>query len=527
MKKLILVLFSSAILFTAASAQKNLTLLSSINYGQVLAGCWHYNDNSGNEYALIGAQDGIVIADITNAASPVILDTIQAPNSIWHELTVLGNYAYCVTEGAGTIGVNAGLLVIDLTSLPGPCNYKFWPGDGAIANQLTKAHTVKSDNGYVYVNGSNLANGGVIFVDVSNPYFPTYAGQYNLNYVHDCYITHDTLYTSEIYAGQFGVVNVANKANPVLMATQATPASFNHNTWLSDDHHVLFTTDEVSNAPLGAFDVSNLSNIQSLDTYVCDTLSSNEVHNVRVWNDWLICPSYGSQLTLVDAARPSNLIEVGHYLTGTFLCWDADPYLPSGHIIASDDGGVFYIFQPNYVRACYLEGNVKDTATNLPVNTANVQILLTNKATNSIITGDYKTGIADSAYYSVQFTKAGYYTKTIANVHLQNGVLTTLDVKLVPIGFGIAEHESGNFIRTYPNPATDKINFEVKEGIHFSDNISLTIYDVIGKRVFEKDFDLSKGTKFYVPTSETGKGVFTYELKSQQKTFDRGKLVVE
>ena len=114
--KLFLILI---IIASYSSAQKNLTLLSTINYGQVLAGCWHYNDNSGHEYALIGANDGIVIADITNAASPVVLDTIPAPTSIWHELTVLGDYAYAVTEGTGTIGVNAGLLVIDLTSLPG------------------------------------------------------------------------------------------------------------------------------------------------------------------------------------------------------------------------------------------------------------------------------------------------------------------------------------------------------------------------------------------------------------------------
>jgi choice-of-anchor B domain-containing protein len=514
------------IIASYSSAQKNLTLISTINYGQVLAGVWHYNDNTGNEYALIGANNGIVIADITNAAAPIVLDTIPAPNSIWHELTILGNYAYCVTEGQGTIGVNAGMLVIDLTSLPGQCNYKFWPGDGAILNQLNTAHTIKSDNGFVYINGSNLGGGGVIFVDVSNPYFPTYAGMYTVHYVHDCYLAHDTMYTSELTAG-FSAVNVANKTNPVVMASQATPANFNHNAWLSDNHQILFTTDEQPNAPLGSFDVSDLSFIKQLDLYTCDTLGTSEVHNVRVWNNWLICPSYGSQLTLVDAARPDNLIEVGHYLTGSFLCWDADPYLPSGHVIATDYDGTFYIFQPNYVRACYLEGVVKDTATNFPINGAQVQILLTNKTTNTAITGDYKTGVADSGYYSVQFTKAGYYPKTVTNVHLQNGVLTTLDVKLIPIGFGIAENENGNYIRQYPNPVLDKINFEINAGNNLSENTMLFIYDAAGRRVFETDFDITRTNEFSIPSSETGKGFFTYELKSGRKTLDRGKFVVE
>ncbi|MEO5570668.1 MAG: choice-of-anchor B family protein [Bacteroidia bacterium] len=526
MKKIILFLFSLIILSSVSSAQKNLTLLSTINYGQVLAGCWHYNDNSGHEYALIGAHDGIVIADITNAAAPVVLDTILTPLSTWHEVTVLGNYAYCVTEGAGTVGINAGLLVIDLTALPGPCPYKFWTGDGAILNQLNTAHSIKSDNGFVYINGSNLGNGGVIFVDVSNPYFPTYAGMYTLHYVHDCYLAQDTMYTSELTGG-FSAINVASKSNPVVMASQATPANFNHNAWLSDNHNILFTTDEQNNAPLAAFNVDNFSNIQLLDVYTCDTLSTAEVHNVRVWNDWLICPSYGSQLTLVDAARPSNLIEVGNYITGSFLCWDADPYLPSGHVIATDYGGTFYVFQPTYIRACYLEGNVRDTATNLPINTANVQILLTNKTVNTIITGDYKTGVVDSGFYSVQFTKPGYYTKTVANVHLQNGVLTTLHVKLIPIGFGIDENENENLILQYPNPATDKINFEIKESTNLSESISLSIYDIIGKKVFEKNFDLSKGNKFSLPAYETGKGIFIYELRSQEKAMKHGKFVVE
>ncbi|HKR03432.1 MAG TPA: choice-of-anchor B family protein [Bacteroidia bacterium] len=527
MKKFVPFLFSFIIIYASASAQKNLTLVSTINYGQVLAGVWHYNDNSGHEYALIGANDGILIADITNAASPVMLDTIPAPISIWHELTVLGDYAYCVTEGFGIIGVDAGLLVIDLTTLPGPVNYKFWTGDGAILNQLNTAHTIKSDNGYVYINGSNLGNGGVLFIDVSNPYFPAYAGMYSNQYVHDSYIMNDTLFTSEILAGRFAVIDVSDKTNPIVMATQATPGNFNHNIWPSDNHGIVFTADEVNNAPVGSYDITDLSNIQLLDVYLCDTLSTAEVHNVRVWNDWLICPSYGSQLTLVDAARPANLIEVGHYITGTYLCWDADPYLPSGHVLATDYNGIFYIFQPDYIRACYLEGNVQDTATNFPINGVNVQILLTNKTTTTIITGDYKTGVADSGYYSVQFTKAGYYPKTITGVHLQNGVLTTLNVKLIPIGFSIAENENGNFIRPYPNPATDKINFEIKEGIKISENISLSIYDIIGKKVFENDLDLSKGDKFSVPTSETGKGIFTYELKSQQKTLQRGKFIIE
>jgi len=41
------------------------------------------------------------------------------------------------------------------------------------------------------------------------------------------------------------------------------------------------------------------------------------------------------------------------------------------------------------------------------------------------------------------------------------------------------------------------------------------------------NFDLSEENKFSVPSSKTGKGIFIYELKSQDKILNRGKFAVE
>jgi hypothetical protein len=179
------------------------------------------------------------------------------------------------------------------------------------------------------------------------------------------------------------------------------------------------------------------------------------------------------------------------------------------------------------VRACYLEGNVKDTATNFPISGVTVQILLTNKTTNTVITGDYKTGVADSGYYTVQFTKGGYYPKTVTNVHLQNGVLTTLNVKMIPIGFSIAENENESFIHQYPNPAKDKINFEIKTGKTFAGTITLVIYDALGKQVYQNTNAFADGGKYSLPASALSNGFFTYQILNEGKTLQRGKFVVE
>ncbi len=411
------------------NGQFNLQLLGHLPFpGTTCAGVWHHVDSAGNEYALVGAGNGLAIADVTDPANPTLLLTVPAANSLWREIKTFGDYAYATTEGGG------GVTIVNLAYLPDSVQHKVYTGDGPIAGQLGSAHTCQvDDEGYLFVFGSDIGNGGAIICDLNpDPWNPVFTGQYDLEYIHDGYILNDTLWAGEIYAGQFSVIDVSDRSNPVLLATQQTPGQFCHNTWLSDDHATLFTTDEVKNAPLAAYDVRDITNIQLIGTYLTDSMPSEEVHNVRVIDDFLVNPSYGSQLTIVDAARPGNLIEIANYKTGNQLCWDATPYLPSGHIVATDEFDGLYVFAPYYVRACYLEGNVTDSVTGQPVGGTTVSILGAGKTTASGFSGDYKTGTPSPGTFDVAFSKGGYITKTISGVALNTGVLTTLDVELVP-----------------------------------------------------------------------------------------------
>jgi hypothetical protein len=124
------------------------------------------------------------------------------------------------------------------------------------------------ENGIAYINGSNVGVGGVLFLDLnSNPMNPVHNGTYTNGYVHDCYVRNDTMWTAQIYSGLFKAVNVSNKAAPVILASQSTPGNFTHNTAISDNGKYLFTTDEVTNSYVAAYDVSNLSNIKETDRF--------------------------------------------------------------------------------------------------------------------------------------------------------------------------------------------------------------------------------------------------------------------
>lgn len=509
-----------------AQSARNLNLISTINIpGQQLAGCWHYEDGTGKAYALIGAQQGILILDITIPSNPVNLFQLPGVNSIWHEIKVQGDFAYAVSEGVDTAVVKNGMQIIDLRFLPDSAPTKFYQGDGSIENQLVKAHTITTSGNYVYINGHNISSlgSGVLICDISDPWNPHFVGAVTNNYCHDSFVRGDTLWTSDIQAGQFSVYNISNRANPQLLATQPTPGDFNHNTWLSDDSKTLFTTDERINEPLASFDVSDLSNITLLDEYLTSNMPASEVHNVRVLNDFLINPSYGSQITLVDAARPANLIEVGNFTTGSSLCWDADPYYSSGLIVATEkNSGNVFVLQPTYIRACYLEGSVTDSSTGIPLVGATITINGTSVTENSNSSGEYKTGLPDAGSYTITCVKNGYNPKTITGVSLNNGILTVRDFQLSLVGIGINEMEGENLFELYPNPATDLIRINSIAGSHeFS---TMEIKSVTGALIskytqsdlnpFAPDIsisDLSPGFYFLVITSKESKTVLKFQ----------------
>jgi len=428
-------------LISNISAQ-NLQLRSNLPYSpSVLSNIGGYKDASGNEYALVGTDFGLSIVDVTDPNNPVIKITVNGINSIWREVKTYREVAYVTTEGGG------GLQIIDLSNLPTSINTTYYTGDGIIAGQLSTIHALHCDTakGFLYLYGTSIGNGNTIFLDLADPLNPTYAGEYvypgssSDNYVHDGIVENDTMYESHIYPGFFTVVDVRNKSNPVLLATQQTPTNFTHNTWLSDDHKTLFTTDENSGSYLGAYDISDLGNIRELSRFQTAPGSGAIIHNTHILNDYAITSWYKEGVVINDVARPANPIEVGHYDTyaqgsgdGFNGCWGVYPFLPSGNIVASDIDNGLFVLTPTYIRGCYLEGIITDSVTNATINGALIEVLATTLTKNSNALGEYKTGTVVSGTYDVRVSKAGYYSKTITGVNLANGVLTTLDVSLSP-----------------------------------------------------------------------------------------------
>ncbi|MCC7332015.1 MAG: choice-of-anchor B family protein [Flavobacteriales bacterium] len=442
MLKKIIIGFIFVFLFQPSFSQLNMSKLGQLTFPGKgdLANLWGYVDEMGNEYAIVGMEEGVAVVDVTDPANPTQIYFATGVSTIWREVKVYQDKAYITNEG------DDGLMIIDLSPLPGSNSLSFvnYTGNNF---PFTTAHTVFIDeNGYCYLFGSdNKSNPkNTIILDLNKPISdPNFeVGTYDDFYVHDGYVRGDTLWAAAINDGFFIVVDVSNKANPQTWVTQITPNVFTHNTWINDEGTTLFTTDEESNSFVTAYDVSDINNITELDRVQSNPGSMVIPHNTYFLNNYAITSYYRDGVTVHDVCDPTNMVEVGNYDTSPSMsgngfngCWGVFPYFPSGNIIASDIENGLFILDVNYTRAQKLEGIVTDSVTASPINGVLVNIVSTAINSNSNVIGEYQIGIAQTGTYDISFTKSGYESKTITGVSLNSLTCdpTLLNVQLKPL----------------------------------------------------------------------------------------------
>lgn len=438
MIKRTLLLFAVAFYALAANSQINLTQLSNYQYPASRGDCsdiWGHVDSLGNEYAIVGNNNGTSIMDLSDPSNPVEVFYTAGPSSIWRDIKVWEDVAYITNETSG------GLKMIDMSSLPGaivPTDVSSFTG---VSYPFGSAHDFYVDEfGKGYVLGADYLEGGAIILDlVTNPLAPIELGLYDDVYLHDAFVRGDTLWGGAINDGFFVAVDVSNPAAPTTMATHFTPSTFTHNCWLSDDGNTLFTTDEISGAFIASYDVSDLSNISQLDQIQSSPGQGVIPHNTFVKGNFIVTSYYRDGVTVHDVTYPYNMIEVGSDDTSPLSgdgfngLWGVYPYFPSGLIIGSDIETGLYVWSPTYVQGAYLEGTITDLVTTAPLANAQIDIVSTPGTDLSDVPGNYATGVANGGTYTVNVSKLGYVPQSITGVVLTNGVITILDVALDPL----------------------------------------------------------------------------------------------
>lgn len=499
--------FSVAVLclgFSVAFAQTNLSLRSLVSFNDEANDIWGYVDSLGNEYALVGLRNSTEIVDVTDPDNPVKLFSIPGPHSTWRDLKTWSHYAY-VTNETGN-----GLLIIDLANLPNTIATK----ETNFNAELATAHNIFIDEkGFAYMFGFNDSvrslptdQRGAYIIDLRNdPWNPTYAGRYAAAYVHDGYVRGDTMWASQVYAGNFAVVDVRVKGSVTVLATQETPSRFTHNSWLTDDGKYLVNSDEVSGGFISFYDVSDLENITETDRYQSSPGSGVIPHNAFVLGDYVVISYYKEGVVIVDATKKNNVIEIGRYDTSPFIasdgfsgCWGVYPYFPSGNIIASDIEEGLFVLTPNYQRACYLEGKVTNSTNNSDLNTVKVDLLGTDNFSISNYSGNYYTGAGQPGEYDVRFTRAGCSTQIFTNTTLATGQTTVLNASLECANLtGIDDASIAEpYLVAKPSVFNGQTTLSFFTGENGYSQSSMSIFDMNGRLVNHWEFETPLGEVF-------------------------------
>ncbi len=515
MKKYFILLAFCFPLLLFSQSNYNLTLVgefdwNGLSYDSEGSDIWGWrNTSTGVEYALVGLNTGFSVVELSNPQNPNEVFFIPGANTTWRDIKTWENYAYVINEGGD------GLLIVDLNDLTGQTYVNF-------TDFFNTAHNIYMDeNGVAYIFGTDIGNGGVIFLDVTtNPMSPSYLGTWDDYYIHDGMARGDTLWAGCIYEGEFYAVDVSNKSNPQVLGHHPTPNQFTHNIWVSDDGDFVFTTDEQADSYIGAYDITDMNNIQEVDRIQSNPESNSIPHNTHVDGNFLVTSWYRDGTVVHDATYPNNLVEVANYDSyigsgnGFDGCWGTYPYLPSGLIISSDinssnnGNGRLLLLERGFSQACYLQGNVTDV-NNQTLSGVSVVILNTviPNLSNTDILGNYTSGNADSGLFDVVFSKFGYISDTLQAI-MVNGQITYLDAILdidnsLPI-LGCQDSTASNFnpIANTSSLFGGELNNSFSSGDYFNGEQHL-IFDAYS------NFNI-KSAEFYAESPK----LITFELRN-------------
>ena len=331
---------------------------------------WGFTDANGREYAIMGATNGTTVFDITDPDNPVEVGNVPGNNSTWRDVKT---YVYNNTPGSFsayafvTTEADQGLQIIDLSNVPNDISLAAtYTGNG-----FSSAHNIyiEVDGGspYAYLLGANLANGGVVVLDISNPLAPVQTGTWDDFYVHDFYLgSHwaDPNYNgSHIGLAMCGsnnlsVIDFTDKANPQTLLNYTYPnITYCHSGWVGEGGRYAYLCDELDEGQLNlsttiyVLDLIDLSSPELVATWTGPTRATD--HNAFVKGQFLHLSNYSRGYTVLDLADPLNLTEFAFYDTfpdsnGPSFdgAWGVFPYYESGVVAVSDIQGGLFILQP-------------------------------------------------------------------------------------------------------------------------------------------------------------------------------------
>lgn len=349
------------------SAQTNIEFVSSLNPGSSsYSDIWGYTDQSGNEYAIMGAYNGTYIINLIDPTNPQVSTLIPGPPSIWRDMKVHENYAYIVTEGRGN---GQGLQIVDLSGLPNTATLV-----NTVDTYFSGAHNIFIDNGFAFVVGTENG-GGIHILDLSNPTNPVQTAYYTeSNYVHDVYVWNDTVVACA--ANSYDLIDIADKYNPSKISESVElPGIYAHSGWMTEDKRYFYAAEEFNVRDITVWDLQDRTS-WNLVVPGWQNKGDATVHNIFIKGNYAHISYYSNGYVVLDISSRESPILVGQYDTnpqgpasGYTEAWGCYPFFPSGNtIISSMEEGLFVLkFTPGDVAPSIYSENINTILNNKPV----------------------------------------------------------------------------------------------------------------------------------------------------------------
>ncbi|HZX61768.1 MAG TPA: M14 family zinc carboxypeptidase [Bacteroidales bacterium] len=205
----------------------------------------------------------------------------------------------------------------------------------------------------------------------------------------------------------------------------------------------------------------------------------------------------------------------------------SDKLLPAGQLINYWNYNKRSLL--NYIEECSygINGQVTDTVTGNPIK-AKVFITL-HDIDNSFQYSDTASGwyyrpIAQGNW-ALTFTCLGYYPKTINGISVSNRNTTRLNVRMIPIGFGIQSETQKEFPIVYPNPSNGNINLLLPES--GTSSFTFTIFDITGRLIQSGTIDRAGDKVVYqLDLTRLQKGIYLLKLDDGKSVYEN-KLIIQ
>jgi len=347
--------------------------------------------NGNREFVIWGVKGGHYFAEVTGGTI-IVLGYLQTPDKRkyqWHDVKVIGNYAYMGSELWPH-----GMQVFDLTKLldvdtDTDCvNAKFCKKfeadalyEGDDDNPVDSSHNmvVNEESNTVFIVGMWYNKGGLHMVDVSDPLNPTFAGAYKGDgYTHDAqcviYKGPDLRYTgSEICfcynVDTVTIVDVTDRSNPQkLSRTKYDNNPYTHQGWLSTDQSHIVFGDEGDEKSVGrtrtlVLDVSDLENPTNFQQFLGRTPAYDHNQYIKQigGEDYIFQGNYeaGLQILKVKDYGTADFEEVAFFDTYPSRdtaryngVWSVYPYFSSGIVAISGISEGLFLVKPKLGEEC-------------------------------------------------------------------------------------------------------------------------------------------------------------------------------